>query len=142
MRKLVFAAVLAASSALAAPAFAETMNFSAKLAGSSEVPPNQEAGTGTVTATYDTDSKDFAWTIEYSGLTGDATAAHFHGPAAEGENADPVVPIEGELASPIKGNATLTEEQATDLQAGKWYFNIHTEKYPDGEIRGQVMKAQ
>jgi hypothetical protein len=123
----------------ATPVLAETMNFSAQLAGSTEVPPNEEAGTGTVTATYDTDSKEFAWTIDYSGLTGDATAAHFHGPAAEGENAPPVVPIDGDLASPIEGSATLTDEQAADLTAGKWYFNIHTEKYPDGEIRGQVM---
>ncbi|WP_312033073.1 CHRD domain-containing protein [Ensifer sesbaniae] len=29
-----------------------------------------------------------------------------------------------------------------DLQAGKWYLNIHAEKFPDGEIRGQVEKAQ
>jgi hypothetical protein len=34
---------------------------------------------------------------------GKATAAHFHGPAAEGANAPPVVPIKGSLASPIKG---------------------------------------
>ena len=40
----------------------------------------------------------------------------------------------------LKGEATLTPEQAADLEAGKWYFNIHTEKNKGGEIRGQVMK--
>ena len=52
-----------------------------------------------------------------------------------------MVPIEGDLASPINGNATLDDQQATDMQAGLWYFNIHTEKFPDGELRGQVLKA-
>ena len=42
--------------------------------------------------------------------------------------------------NPLKGEATLTDAQAADLQAGKWYFNVHTEKNKGGEIRGQVMK--
>lgn len=123
---------------LATPAYAELVNFSATLSGSEEVPPNDSAGSGTVEATFDTDSKVFTWTITYEGLTGDPTAAHFHGPADPGANAGPVVPIEGGLASPIEGEATLDDAQAADLQAGKWYFNLHTAQYPDGELRGQV----
>jgi CHRD domain len=34
-----------------------------------------------------------SWSITYSGLSGKATAAHFHGPAKEGENAGPMVPL-------------------------------------------------
>ena len=56
-----------------------------------------------------------------------------------GAKAPPVVPIEAPFTSPIKGSATLTDAQASDLQAGMWYFNLHTAKYPDGEIRGQVV---
>ncbi|CDP52918.1 CHRD domain-containing protein [Paradevosia shaoguanensis] len=140
VRPLIVATTLAFALA-ATPAFAEMVHFKAALDGKSEVPPTDSAGTGTVDATYDTDSKAFTWTIDYSGLSGDASAAHFHGPADPGANASPVVPIDGALTSPIKGTATLTDEQATDLQAGKWYFNIHTAKFPDGEIRGQVTKA-
>jgi hypothetical protein len=51
------------------------------------------------------------------------------------------VPIDGALASPIAGSATLTDEQITQLQGGMWYFNVHTAEYPDGEIRGQVKAA-
>ena len=43
-------------------------------------------------------------------------------------------------ASPFEGSATLTEAQATDLLAGKWYVNVHTEANKGGEIRGQVTK--
>jgi hypothetical protein len=125
----------------AAPALAEVVNFSATLSGTEEVPPNDSAGTGMLEATFDTESKVFAWTITYEGLTGPATAAHYHGPADPGENAGPVLPIEGDLASPIEGEATLDDAQAADLEAGKWYFNLHTAQYPDGELRGQVTAA-
>lgn len=131
-------AVLALS---AVPALAETVNFTAELSGAAEVPPNDAAGTGNVEATLDTETKVFTWTINYEGLTGEATAAHFHGPAGPDATAGPVVPIEGALASPINGTATLTDEQITQLQSGQWYFNIHTAAHPDGELRGQVTAA-
>lgn len=126
----------------AAPAFAEVINLKAELKGSSEVPPNDSPGTGTLEGTFDTDTKVLTWTITYEGTTGPVTAAHFHGPATETAAAAPILPLEGDLASPINGNATLDDQQATDLQGGAWYINLHTEQYPDGELRGQVMKAE
>jgi hypothetical protein len=60
------------------------------------------------------------------------------GPAV-GENADPVVDISASVAS---GSADITDQQLADLQAGKLYLNIHTQKFPDGEIRGQLEKVQ
>ena len=134
-------AIAAAGLLFSAPVQAEMLNMTAELTGASEVPANDSTGTGTLEASYDTETKMLTWTVTYEGLTGDATAAHFHGPAAPDANAGPVVPIEGDLASPIEGSATLTDEQATQLQDGMWYFNLHTAQYPDGEIRGQVAKA-
>ncbi|WP_417584535.1 CHRD domain-containing protein [Pelagibacterium sp.] len=136
----VLGAGLAALMLAAAPAYAEVSNFAADLTAEAAGAADS-AATGSLEATYDSESMEFAWTASYEGLTGPATAAHFHGPAAEGENASPVVPIEGDLASPIEGSATLTEEQVTQLMDGLWYLNIHTEQYPGGEIRGQVMQA-
>ena len=77
------------------------------------------------------------WKLSYSGLTGPATAAHFHGPAVAGSNAGVVIPF-ASPASPIEGQATLTAAQAADLLAGKWYANVHTAANKGGEIRGQV----
>jgi CHRD domain-containing protein len=125
--------------AFAAPAFAADVQFKADLKGTSEVPPNQSAATGTVTATYDTDSKKLSWTGTYSGLSGPATAAHFHGPAEAGKNAGVAVPITPNT-SPLAGSATLTDAQAADLQGGRWYVNVHTAANPGGEIRGQLTK--
>ncbi len=121
-------------------AFAETVNLKASLKASESVPPNSSNGTGSLQATYDTANKQLTYTVTYSGLTGNATAAHFHGPADPGKTAGVVVPVQGGVASPIKGTVTLTDVQAADLLAGKWYFNIHTEANKPGEIRGQVTK--
>jgi hypothetical protein len=126
--------------AVAATGFAEEMKFRADLKGSTEVPPVQTSATGTADITYDSATKNLSWTIEHTGLSGDVTAAHFHGPAAVGVNAPPVVPIE--LSALAKGSATLDDAQAADLSEGRWYLNLHTAANPDGEIRGQVMKAQ
>jgi hypothetical protein len=139
MRSVVAGLGFAALVALAPAAFAETQNYTADLKTSTEVPPNDGKGTGTLSAAYDTTSKTLTYTATYSGLSGPATAAHFHGPAAPGVNAGIVVPVK-DAASPIKGEATLTDAQAADLQSGKWYFNVHTAANKGGEIRGQVMK--
>ncbi len=128
----------AAAVSLAWPVQAEVVNLKAAMNASSEVPPTQSSGTGTVTATYDTTSKKLSWKGSYSGLTGPATAAHFH-EGEPGKNGGVVVPI-NPAASPFEGSATLTDAQAANLLAGKWYVNVHTAANKGGEIRGQVTK--
>ena len=132
---------LGAFALASSPAIAETVSFKATLNAASEVPPNKSEGTGSADVTYDTASKTLTWTVTFARLTGSATMAHFHGPAEAGKNAGVAVPIPG-TASPMKGSATLTDAQAADLMAGKWYVNVHTADNKGGEIRGQVMKAK
>ena len=127
----------------AGAANAATLHFTTTLKGADEVPPHAVAGTGKVTATLDTSTKVFTYKATYTGLTGPATMAHFHGPAGPGVNAPPVVPVPaGSLANPMNGKATLDDGQMADLKAGKWYFNIHTAANPGGEIRGQLPAAK
>jgi len=134
---------LAVAAALAAsPACAEMMSFKADLKGASEVPPTTSPGTGDVAATYDTTSRKLSWNGTVSGLSGNATAAHFHGPAEAGKNAGVLVPVPGITSGPVEGSATLTDDQAKALMAEQTYFNVHTAANPSGEVRGQVMKAK
>ncbi|RQG99902.1 CHRD domain-containing protein [Paraburkholderia dinghuensis] len=122
--------------------FADTVALKANLQPSSEVPPRVSHGHGTLDATFDTSTKSLQWTVTYADLSGPVTAAHFHGPAPVGQNANVQVPIaKGDMPSPIKGTATLDEKQTADLMAGQWYVNIHTKQNPSGEIRGQVLPA-
>jgi len=119
-------------------ALADEVVYTAKLSGAAETPPNDSKGTGAVDAHFDTATKVLMWTVTYSGLTGPATMAHFHGPAPEGKAAGVMVPIKDALASPIKGSSSLTDEQAKALTDGMMYFNIHTDAHKPGELRGQL----
>lgn len=126
------------ASSMGSSAPATTASFSATLSGSAEVPPNMSTGTGTLTATLDKATNVLTWKLSYSGLTGPATMAHFHGPAMPGANAGVAVPFTSP-ANPIEGSATLNSTQVADLLAGRWYANVHTVANPGGEIRGQLM---
>lgn len=140
MKRFTFAAALAAGF-LSHAALAEMLHFHGTLSGASEVPPKTTEGKGVCDATFDTAKRMLTYTITYSDLSGPATMAHFHGPAEPGKNAAVVVPF-SPVTSPIKGGAELTEAQAADLMAGKWYGNVHTAANPGGEIRCQMLPAK
>jgi hypothetical protein len=137
LRAILTAAALAL---VASPAAAQ--NFKADLKGGEEVPPVTTSATGTLTATYDAASKQLRWQGNVSGLSGNATAAHFHGPAEPGKNAGVLVPAPGVTSGAFQGTATLTDAQAQALTSGQTYFNVHTQANPGGEVRGQVVRAQ
>jgi hypothetical protein len=129
---------LACAMLIAVPAKAEMVNYKASLSAQNEVPPTNSKGTGSVAITYDTASKKLTWKGTYSGLTGPATAAHFHA-GEKGKNGGVVIPI-APATSPLEGSATLNDQQAADLMSGKLYVNVHTAANKAGEIRGQVEK--
>ena len=91
--------------------------------------------------TFDSETRMLAWTVAYSGLSSPALSADFHGPAPPGEIAPIQVATPGDLASPFHGLAKLDDAQARDLMDGRWYFNLHSKRFPAGEIRGPVVSA-
>jgi CHRD domain len=123
------------------PAAAEVVKYKAALNGPSENPPTTSKGSGSIEADYDSATKTLTWSGTYADLTGPETAAHFHGPAAMGTNAGVMVPVEAK-ASPFKGSAVLTAEQAKAFADGLIYFNVHTAENKGGEIRGQLAPAK
>ncbi len=78
IRHLVIAGLLASAPALS---YAASESFHATLKGNSEVPATSSSGTGTLDATFDPSTSVLDYTLTWSGLTGPATMAHFHGPA-------------------------------------------------------------
>jgi Cu/Zn superoxide dismutase len=140
-RNLLTAAGLASALMFtAAAAQAEMLTFKADMLGTAEVPAADSAGKGTAEVMVDTDAKKVTWTMKVEGLTGDATAAHVHGPASATEKAPPVIDMSGDKM--VEGSADITEAQWTEMKAGKYYVNVHSAKFPDGEIRGQLAPAK
>jgi len=123
-------------------AHAEPILFKVPISGGQEVPPVFAASGGIADISYDPTTRVLTWTVAYTGLSGPATMAHFHGPAQPGKNAPVLIWLAKQglpLESPINGQATLTPDQARQFEAGEWYINIHTQAHPEGEIRGQVL---
>ena len=139
--------IMAAAVAFAPGASAEVMNFKAELKGSSEVPANDSEGWGLVTVSYDSISKKMSFIVKWQSMKTPPLAAHFHGPADAESEAGVVVTMKltalGRMPSlnTQRGEVTLTDSQAADLLAGKWYFDFHTERFPRGELRGQVIRT-
>ena len=140
-RKIAVATAAVLLLALVSPARAEQVRLSANLDGVSEVPSVESPGTATATVLFDKDTGMVSWDVYWTGLSGDPTAAHFHGPASKHHKAGVQVDLGGNgFVSPFRGTAQLTDEQAGQLLDGQWYINIHTAANPVGEIRGQVLR--
>ena len=116
---------------------------SARLTGAQENPANASTARGTLEGIFDPFSRVIAFRFEYSGLTANATASHFH-IAPAGTNGPVVVDFvsqgfqTGNRAGEYVKVLTLTQAQADALIAGNMYVNIHNASFPGGEIRGQL----
>ncbi len=135
---VLLASLLALSACNTSPMASSVSTLTARLSGANEVPAASSNGSGTLSANLDKKTSVLTWTVTYSGLSGPATAGHFHGPAQMGQNAGVALPFTGSLESPIRGTATLTPAQMDAVMNGNWYVNLHTAANPGGEIRGQV----
>jgi len=118
----------------------KVVEMKATMTPAKEIPPKSGSGQGYAVMWYNEGTRALNWKVYYAGLSGPATAAHIHGPADQTANAGVVIPlVQGAPSSPMTGSATLTEAQAADMMAGKWYVNVHTQANAGGEIRGQIM---
>lgn len=113
------------------------VSFAATLQGSQEVPPVVGAATGTGTAVLNADNT-LTYNVTTSGLSG--TAAHIH-VGAPGVNGGVLFTLSGGPTAWSGTTAALTATQINDLQAGNFYFNVHTAANPGGEIRGQITQV-
>jgi hypothetical protein len=138
LRQLLAIPLVALAGCSVIPPDAHMAAFSTQMTGQNQVPPVATPATGRLVAALDKNTLLFRWKLSYSGLSGPATAAHFHGPASIGANARVALAFKGPVKSPYEGRATLTSGQAADLLEGKWYASIHTPGHPAGEIRGQL----
>lgn len=139
----------------------------ARLTGFQEVTPKFGDGRGSFTAKLSPDGKSLTFTLKWSGLTGPPLFAHIHfgQPAVSGGimvflcgPAGATNPHQPACTQATSGTATGTIT-ATDIfnpspdqgvnngdfgallaivRSGDSYANVHTPRFPGGEIRGQI----
>lgn len=106
------------------------------LSGTQEIPPVATAGTGSATIAVAAD-RSITVSLTVSGMT--PTVAHIH-EAASGSNGAIVIPLvkTGDNTWAAPPGVKLTQAQYESFRAGNLYFNVHSEAYRGGEIRGQI----
>lgn len=138
---------------LATYSFAADKSFKSMLSGSESVPAVETMAKGDATFTVIKDEKALSYYVTVSDIE-NVTAAHIH-LGKKGENGPPVALITNEKKAG-KFSGTLAEGTITkkdlmgsmtgksvedlikQIKKGNAYLNVHTDKYPNGEIRGQV----
>lgn len=140
IRRGVFVGIVMAVLVLGATgADAQTVRLYTRMTGAAERPtPNNSPGTGDATVYVNPDNT-VCTVLRVANLTTPVTGAHIHvGPPTEAG------PIVVPLTSPTNGfsytcttvSATLANQLRTN--PGAYYVNVHTTRFPGGEIRGQL----
>lgn len=117
--------------------------ITAPLSGAQHVPPVATAGTGTAVLTVNFATGELSGTVSFSGLSSVATAAHIHeGTAAV--NGIIIIPLTGGIGLTagtwtVPAGTVMTAAQLNALRIGGLYVQIHTQLFPGGELRGQLM---
>lgn len=146
---------------------ADQLVFTTTLTGSQEVPPSGSPGIGSALVTLDTVTNILTVNVSFAGLVSPTVASHIHCCTPPGANAIvatavPTFPgfplgvttgtylMSFDLTSASTYNpafiaahgGTVAGAQAafiTGLTNGLTYLNIHTQQFPAGEIRGQLV---
>jgi hypothetical protein len=170
MFRILTAALVAAAFAVAAPASAAQLNYSAALDGVTAPTTTQSTATGTATVSVDTDAQTVSVHMQINGVTIDELwdhvihagmgPVHLHLYAADGE-ISLLVPfpygatyaatpdgftLNVENYSYAEGAALLQSDMNFEnfvaaLGSDFIYLNIHTDAFQDGEISGRLLQV-
>jgi CHRD domain len=145
MKTIVILAFLTGS--LASAQIGGTLQFTATLNGTNEVPANTSTYVGSGTFTLTGNSLEYS--VGMLSLFFFPTSAGIYGPTNASQNAPLIFDLGNYIiAAPHDefpgslgyiGTLTLTPQQISDLKAGQWYMNFASSAYPSGEIRGQIL---
>ena len=97
-------------------------------------------GTGSVSAVLTGTKLSISGTFD--GLAGPATVARLHQGVATGVRGPALseLTISRSTSGALSGTVTLTAEQVENLKKGKFYIQIHSEKAPEGNLWGWLLR--
>jgi hypothetical protein len=116
--------------------------ISGNASGAQMVPSVSGTGSGTITGTYDPNTRIMTYTSAWTGLSGAPTSAGFYNGTTGVSGSAIGTPwalgtgLNG--TGSFSGSMTLTSEQADQLTAGNWYYSYGTATNSSGEVRGQI----
>ena len=113
----------------------------ANLTGSQETPPNGSPGSGTGTFMVNPFTRTAAGVETWQGVA-NPTDSHIHNSAGAGVAGGIVVRGTVTLGDPgklvINTSTPLADNVFAAFMLGNLYYNVHSQQFPSGEIRGQL----
>jgi hypothetical protein len=161
------ALLLTAALATVAPAVAQT-DFTAKLYPRNEVPAISTFALGTFQATLNAERTELAWELSFEKTEGHVTQAHIHFAQAgvnggimvflctnlgNGPEGTQSCPASGTISGVADAAGVVAGAGAQGVPAGNFfefsravlqgvaYANAHSDLYPGGELRGQIVRV-
>ena len=131
-----FAVIAVAVPAVALASRSGTLKFEAYLSGKSELPKAAAKGKGTVKITI-TGTK-VCWKFTGIGGIDKPLVSHIHKGTSTVSGPPVVVPLGGKFSATGCIAAPAATAQAIAKNPKGYYVNVHTAKYPNGAIRGQL----
>ena len=136
------------------------ITYGATMSGAKEVPQVTSSGTGTFAATLDPATNVLTYSFNWSGLNGNTTLSHIHGPATTAVSAGVLINFDAPNAgrtitlgapsgtasgtvdlSLVTANVNVSGDSVHKLlDLGLLYVNIHSSVNGGGEIRGQIVR--
>ena len=119
------------------------IRFFANMSADEESAVTESPATGRAEFVLDRETMKLSWKITFKDLSTAPVAARIHGPQTPGGEAGPLFDLAPNgLKSPLEGSHTLTDGELRYLLTDRLYVNITTQKYKQGEIRGQLQRIR
>jgi len=142
---LICAFILSVLAGPPAQAADDDIIFAAVLTDNEQSIPTESPGKGTIVARLERATLKLSWTVTFENLTSTPIEAGLYGPENVGANAGQVIDLTGgkrPIQSPITGSTVLSDGVFQYLITTRVYANIHTTKYKEGELRGQLRRQR
>ena len=113
--------------------------FNSNLSGSQEVPLTNSSASGFGEFILNTNENTLRYNISISNLIGNEIGSHIHGFTSEVNNSGIVHSLS--IGNSKIGIWNYTENQEIEILNNMTYVNVHSDIFPGGEIRGQIVQV-
>ena len=119
------------------------IRFHADISDGPQRAPTESPGVGRVDFVLERDTLKLSWAVNFRDLTSAPVGLHVHGPVPAEGDAPAIFDLATDpIRSPLSGEKILTLGEVAFFVQHLVFVNLHTEKYPAGELRGSVRKTR